>query len=58
MPKSEAKVIKEIHQDVKEILEKFHALDKKVAIIEVKSSLWGTLGGAIAGCIALFIPRN
>ena len=58
MPKTNDKVIKEIHQDVKEILEKFHALDKKVAVIEVKSSIFGTLGGLVAGCAALFLPHS
>ena len=57
MPKSDSKVLKEIADDVKEIKEKFHLLDKKVAVIEVKSSIFGALGGAAAGLAALFIPR-
>lgn len=58
MAKTDSKVLKEMHQDVKEILEKFHALDKKVAVIEVKASIWGTLGGLLAGVAAIFIPKN
>jgi hypothetical protein len=58
MPKSDSKILKEIAEDVKEIKERFHQLDKKVAVIEVKSSMFGTVGGLLAGCAALFIPRS
>lgn len=57
MAKTDSKILKEIAEDVKEIKEKFHQLDKKVAVIEVKSSIFGTLGGLVAGCLAFFIPR-
>jgi len=58
MPKSDSKIIKEIAEDVKEIKDKFHQLDKKVAVIEVKSSIFGTVGGLLAGFASLFIPHN
>ncbi len=58
MPKSDSKILKEIADDVKEIKEKFYSLDKKVAVIEVKSSIWGTIGGLFAGLVTLFVPHN
>jgi hypothetical protein len=58
MPKTDSKVIREIASDVKEIRERFHQLDKKVAVIEVKSSIYGTLGGLLAGVAAIFIPHR
>lgn len=57
MAKSDSKILREIAQDIKEINERFHLLDKKVAVIEVKSSIYGTLGGMLAGLAAFFIPR-
>lgn len=59
MSKSDSTLIREMHRDVKEIREKLiPQLDKKVAVLEVKSSIFGTVGGVIGGFLALLLPHK
>lgn len=55
MSKATDKKLEEIHRDIKEIKEQLIPnLDKRIAIVEVKSGLWGGFSGLIAGILAAF----
>jgi len=49
------KKLEEIHQDVKRINEeKIPKLDKRIAIVETKTTIYGGLAGLIGGVLATF----
>lgn len=52
MPKSKLGNLAEMHKDIKEIKEQLiPSLDKRVAVVEVKSGLWGALSGLVGGAL-------
>jgi hypothetical protein len=51
--------LEEIHLDVKKINEeKIPKLDKRIAVVETKTTIYGGLAGLVGGFLAMFTQKH